>query len=172
MKLTKLLPVLGLALVACTDNATKQESVQIWATAFGAMSSAQSDAVEQAKGANLTDADAVTVDFTGPCTLGGSVVVKGEYAGDRTDDRAEFDLVTSFSGCREIGGTLDGSIRWTSTASATGFAARMDGGLDWSGTNASASCGFDVELALTRTSVSYGGHLCGHDVGELVLGGR
>jgi len=170
MKLAKFLPVLALA--ACTDNATKQESVQIFAAATAAMSSAQTKAVEQAKAGHLTDPGAVSLDFTGACSLGGSVVVKGDYSGENADDRAAFDLNTSFNGCHEPTGTLDGNIHWASTASSAGFTATMDGNLDWAGNNGSASCGFDLTLAVTQTSVSYSGHLCGYDVGELVLGGN
>jgi hypothetical protein len=170
MKLAKYLPLLALA--ACTDSATKQESVQIFAAATSAMSSAQTKAVETAKGTQLTDPNAVTLDYSGACSLGGQVTVKGEYSGESSDDRAAFDLDTSFSGCREPSGTLDGKIHWTSTASSSGFSAAMDGSLDWSGNNGSASCDFDLSLAVTQTSVSYSGHLCGYDVGELVLGGN
>jgi hypothetical protein len=172
MKLANVLAVLALALAGCTDTATKQESVQIWAAASAAMSSAQTKAVEAAKANNVTGGEEVMLDFTGPCALGGNVVVKGEYTGENSDERAEFDLKTSFSGCREAAGTLDGSIHWTSTASATGFSARMDGNIDWSSSSGSATCDFDLSLAVTQTSVSYSGHLCGHDAGSLVLGGN
>lgn len=171
MKLAILLSAV-LALAACTDTASKQESVQIFAAATTAMSTAQTKAVEQAKGTQLTDPGAITLDYSGTCTLGGSVVVKGEYAGEGADDRADFDLNTSFNGCHEAGGTLDGNIHWTSSASSSGFSAVMDGSLDWAGNNGSASCDFDLSLAVTQTSVSYSGHLCGYDVGDLQLGGN
>ena len=172
MKLAKILPVLALA--ACTDDpATKQESVQIWAAASAAMTSAQTKAVEQAKGANqVTDPTSVTLNYSGACSLGGTIVVKGDYEGEGANDRAVFDLDTWFNGCQEVGGTLDGSIAWKSDASSTGFSAEMRGQLDWSGSNGSASCTFDMKLSVTQTSVSYSGHLCGHDVGELTLGGN
>jgi hypothetical protein len=170
MNFAKYLPLLALA--ACTDNATKQESVQIFSAATAAMSSAQTKAVEQAKSGHVTDPNAVTLDYTGACALGGSVTVKGEYNGENADDRAAFDLKTTFGGCQEPSGTLDGNIHWTSSASSAGFSAVMDGSLDWNGTNGSASCEFDLSLAVTQTSVSYSGHLCGYDVGELTLGGN
>ncbi|HEY5923748.1 MAG TPA: hypothetical protein VIV11_18830 [Kofleriaceae bacterium] len=170
MKLATLLPVLALA--ACTDNATKQESVQIFAAATVAMTSAQTEAVDQAKGSQLTDAEAVTLDYSGACSLGGTITVKGEYSGEGSDDHAAFALNTSFNGCQEVTGRLDGTLDWTSTVSSTGFTASMKGGLDWEGNDGSASCDFDLNLAITQSSVSYSGHLCGHDVGELVLGGN
>ena len=171
MKLAKFLPLLALA--ACTDNATKQESVQIFAAATTAMSTAQTKAVDEAKGASqLTDPAMVTLDYSGACSLGGQVTVKGNYNGEGSNDRAAFDLETSFAGCHEPTGTIDGKIHWTSTASSAGFSAAMDGSIDWAGNNGSASCDFDLSLAVTMTSVNYSGHLCGYDVGELVLGGN
>lgn len=170
MKLLKLLPLL--ALVACADNATKQESVQIFAAATSAMSSAQSKAVEQAKAGHLVDPEQVELDYAGVCSLGGSVTVKGTYVGEGSDDRATFDLRTTFDGCHEPTGTLDGNLTWESDASAAGFSASITGELDWTGNNASASCDFGLSLAVTPTSVSYSGHLCGYDVGELSITGN
>ena len=173
MRLIKLLPVLAVALAACADNsATKQESVQIFAAATTAMTSAQSDAVEAAKAQGLVAPEQVDLDFTGVCSLGGGITITGSYAGDGSDDRATFDLQTTFNGCHEPTGTLDGHLDWASDASATGFTASMKGSLDWTGNNGSASCDFDLSLALTMTAVSYSGHLCGHDVGELSITGN
>ena len=167
MRLLTLVPFLALA--ACTDNATKQESVQIFAAATTAMSSAQADAVEQARAGHLVAPADVQLDFSGPCSLGGSVALAGSYAGDSNDERAVFDLQTTFAGCREVTGTLDGNLRWQSDASADGFSASITGELDWTGNDGSASCDFDLSLAITPTSVHYEGHLCGYDAGELIL---
>ena len=72
MKIVKLLPLLALA--ACADNtATKQQSVQIFAAASTALTSAQAKAVDQAKATHLVKPTDVTLDYTGPCTLGGSL---------------------------------------------------------------------------------------------------
>ena len=170
MKLIKLLPVLALALSACADNqATKQESVQIFAAATAAMSSAQAKAVDAAKAQNLVDPDEVELDYTGACSLGGGVTVKGNYAGEGSNDRATFDLQTTFAGCHEPTGTLDGNLQWESDASSAGFSASITGDLDWTSNNGSASCDFDLSLAVTPTSVSYSGHLCGYDVGSLSI---
>ena len=171
MKLVKFLPVLALA--ACADSATKQESVQIFAAANAALTTAQTKAVESAKATNqLTEPNTYTLDYGGPCSLGGNVTVKGDYTGDGADERAVFDLKTSFTGCREATGTVDGTLSWKSTASSNGFAAEMVGMIDWSDSKSSASCDFDMRLIVTKTSVSYRGYLCGYNVGELVLGGR
>jgi hypothetical protein len=170
MKLAKLLPLLVLA--ACTGSATKEESVQIFAAASTAMSSAQAKAVDQARATQLTAPAEVTVDFSGPCTLGGTIGLAGSYVGDDNDDRAAFDLTASFNGCRELTGTLDGSLTWTSEATAAGFSASIEGGLDWHGNDGDASCDFDLSLTVTETAITYGGHLCGYDARtEIVLGG-
>ncbi|HEU4610440.1 MAG TPA: hypothetical protein VFS15_00125, partial [Kofleriaceae bacterium] len=93
MKIAKLLPLL--LVVGCADNnATKQESVQIFAAATSAMSTAQAKAVAQAKGTSLVAPAEVSLDFTGPCTLGGTVSLSGNYAGDGNDEHAVFDLAT------------------------------------------------------------------------------
>ena len=165
----KLLPLLLLA--ACTDNASKEESVQIFATASTVLGSAQAKAVSDARGAQLVAPAELTVDFSGPCLLGGTVALKGTYVGDGDDERAAFDLDATFDNCRDVGGTLDGGLAWTSEATTAGFAATLDGGLDWKGNDASASCDFDLALTVGETGVVYGGHLCGYDVRtELVLG--
>jgi hypothetical protein len=171
MKRFSLLPLLLVA--ACSDNnATKQESVQIFAAASSALGSAQAKAVDQARArAQLVAPAELAVDFWGPCLLGGTVALRGTYVGDDNDERAAFDLDATFDKCREIGGTLDGSLAWTSVASASGFVATLRGGLDWKGGDGDASCAFDLELAVGDGGISYGGHLCGYDVrAELVLG--
>jgi hypothetical protein len=171
MRLIKLLPVVALSLAACTDNATKQESMQIFAAATTAMTSAQADAVQTAKAGNLVAPEQVNLDYSGVCSLGGGITVSGQYSGDGSD-RATFDLSTTFNGCHEVTGTLDGNLSWSSEATATGFTASMTGELDWTGNNGSASCDFDLSLSITQTSVSYGGHLCGYDVAELTITGN
>ena len=170
MRLALVLPLLLAA--ACTDNATKEESVQIFAAASTAMSSAQARAVADAQNGNLVAPAELVLDFSGPCTLGGRVALAGTYIGDGDHDRAVFDLQATFDGCRELTGTLDGGLRWASVADGAGFAASLEGGLDWEGKDGSASCDFDLEMTVTDSLVSYGGHLCGYDVRtELVLTG-
>ena len=92
-------------------------------------------------------------------------------AGDGAGNRAAFDLKTTFNGCHELTGTLDGDLQWTSEATDNSFTATMTGGLDWKGNDGDASCDFDLALADGETGVSYDGHLCGYDVKtEIVLG--
>lgn len=163
MKRLFLLPLLVAA--ACSDQPTKQESLRIFAATNTVATTAQSNAVTVAKtGGASGDLD---LNYQGTCSLGGSVSVVGSYSGDGNDEQAAFDLTTSFDGCKDIGGTLDGELRWTSKADANGFAASMTGTLDWANGNDSASCDFDLRLAVTESSITAGGSLCGYAAGEL-----
>ena len=163
MKLSKLLVLVSLA--ACSSQPSKEESLQVFAAATTAMTSAQSRAVTDAgPPAALTVPGKLALDFAGPCTIGGTVAVSGLYDFSGTGTRTEFDLTTSFDGCTELGGTLDGSLRWTSVADGTRFSATMEGELDWSADGKSASCDFDLSLAVDEQSVRYSGSLCGYDL--------
>lgn len=156
MKILKLLPLILLA--ACSSGPTEQESVQIFGATTAAMGTAQGRAVADTSGGNAN------LSFTGPCTLGGSVSVTGSYEGADTGDRAAFDLKTTFDGCKELTGTLDGSLQWTSVAEGGNYNASMTGSIDFDGSNTSASCDFDLHIAVTSSSVNYSGSMCGYDV--------
>lgn len=163
MKRLLLLPIVFAA--ACSDQPTKEESIRVWSSASVSLSNAQTSAVTQARtGGGTADVD---LNYTGACTLGGSVSVNGNYAGDGNDDHAAFDLTATFDGCKDIGGSLDGDIHWTSTADAAGFSAGMTGSLSWENGNDSATCDFDLHLAVTQTAITYGGTLCGYTMAEL-----
>src|SRR5688572_26594244 len=63
---------------ACSSGPSKSESLQIFAAATTAMASAQSRAISDAQQLRPLRAPAeLLLDFTGPCTLGGSVGVTG-----------------------------------------------------------------------------------------------
>ena len=167
MRIISVLPLL--LAVACTNNATKEESVQIFAAASTALSSAQSTAVQRAQGV-VAPTDLV-LDYSGPCSLGGSVALTGSYTGEG-DERGVFDLDASFDSCHEFTGTLDGDLQWSSVADSNGFVATLKGGLSWEGNDSSASCDLDMTMTVGTGLISYGGHLCGYDVHEeLVLSG-
>lgn len=152
-------------LAACSDGPTKEESLKVFAAATTAMSSAQSRAVTDARANSaLAPVDRLDLDFSGPCTLGGTAKVTGSYEGAGVDDHASFDLNTTFAGCHELTGTLDGELHWTSVAAADKFTASMKGGLDWHGQDGDASCDFDLSLEVSNVGISYGGTLCGYDV--------
>lgn len=139
--------------------------MRIFTATTSVTATAQSNAVTAAKTSG--DTGQLDLNYNGTCFLGGSIAVKGSYAGDGNDDLATFDLSTTFDSCKDLQGTLDGELRWTSTASANGFSASMTGNLDWSSGDGAASCDFDLNLAITDSSISYGGSLCGYAVAEL-----
>jgi hypothetical protein len=151
---------------ACSSGPTKSESLQIFAAATTAMTSAQARAVSDAQPLQVIGAPAeLLLDFTGPCTLGGTAGVSGSYDSSGTGDRAAFDMTVAFGSCKEAQGTLDGSLRWTSVTNGTSFSATMRGDLDWSSANGdSASCDFDLSMAVTAQTVAYSGHICGYDI--------
>ncbi len=154
------------SITACSSGPTKSESLQIFAAATTTMASVQSRAVSDAQQLQALAAPAeLLLDFTGPCTLGGTVGVNGSYDSSGTGERAAFDLTAAFRSCKEAQGTLDGSLRWTSMADGTSFSATMTGDLDWSSVNGdSASCDFDLSIAVTPQTVTYSGQLCGYDM--------
>lgn len=172
MKLAYLLP-LSLLAACADDNASKEESRRILAAATSAMTSAQAKAVVEARDARypLAAPAELTIDFAGPCLFGGSVALQGTYAGSAADERAAFDLAVDFHNCRELAGTIDGGLQWTSEANSSGFAVTMDGGLDWTDEDDAASCTVELLLTVDAGGIKYGGHLCGYNVAtELVLG--
>ncbi len=138
--------------------------MQIFAAANTAMTSAQSRAVTEAQGQLVAPPADLTLDFSGPCTLGGSVSISGAFSGDSAGNQASFDLATTFAACHELQGTLDGDVHWTSTANAAGFAASMTGDLAWTDGNNSATCSLDLAMAINAASISYTGSICGYDV--------
>lgn len=129
-----------------------------------AMTSAQSQAVQAAQSGGLRAPAELTLNFSGPCTLGGTVGVTGSYDTSGSAERAAFDLDASFDNCRDATGTLDGGLAWTSVAEANAFSATMSGDLAYDGPNASFSCSIDLHLAVDSASVSYSGSICDYDI--------
>jgi hypothetical protein len=169
MRLANLLPFMMVA--ACSSGPSKQDSVQVWAAASAAMSSAQEKAVTEARDNAVAPISNLTLDWAGACSLGGTIGVTGSYEGEGSDDRAAFDIHTKFTGCHEASTTLDGEIHWTSVASGSDFNATMLGDIGWHGTDGDGSCEFNLSIRVSATSVSYGGELCGYQVGsELTIG--
>ena len=167
MRTLNLIVVTSLVSVAaCGSNntATKEESLQIFAAATAAMSSAQSRALSDAQQGLQVPAE-VTINFSGPCTLGGRVGMTGSAETSDTAGRVAVDLKATFDGCREPQGALDGDLHTTSTVDGSNVTVTLKGDLDWEdGNGASASCEFDMKTAVTSETVVVSGHLCGFDV--------
>lgn len=167
MRTLNLIVVTSLVSVAaCGSNntATKEESLQIFAAASAAMSSAQSRALSDAQQGLQAPAE-IMVNFSGPCTLGGQVGMTGSVENSDAGGRVAVDLKATFDGCREPQGTLDGDLRTTSTVDGTNVSVTLKGDIDWEdGNGASASCEFDMKTAVTSETVVVSGHICGFDV--------
>jgi hypothetical protein len=73
-------------------------------------------------------------------------------------------MSTTFTGCSDGVGALDGNLHWTSTATGTSFTASMTGSLGYTDANTSASCDFELHLAVSASTVTYSGSVCGYDV--------
>lgn len=166
MRILELIVVTSLvSAAACSSGPSKEESSQIFVTASIAMTSAQSRAVADAQQLRVLGAPVeLLLDFSGPCTLGGLVGVTGSYDTSGTAGNTAFDMTAAFDACREAQGTLDGSLRWTSTVNGTSVSATMKGELDWSdGNGASASCDFDLLTVITPETAAVSGRVCGYD---------
>ncbi len=161
-----LLPLVLFA--ACTSGPSKSDAARVFASATTSMASAQARAVTAAHGgAALRAPAALNLQYSGSCPDGGTVAVTGSYDDSGSGMAAAFDLATSFTGCKDAAGSLDGDLHWTSTADASGFTSSMTGSLTWTGAQDSATCDFDLHLGVSAQAVSYSGTVCGYDVQEL-----
>ena len=165
MRILTLLPLM--ILVGCSSGPSKSEALEVFVAATTTMSSAQERAIDNAENSTVVSPVVYALDFSGPCTLGGTLGVTGSYDATGDGELATFDLTTAFRACQEAQGTLDGSLHWTSVADGTSFRATMKGDLDFDGPNASASCDFNLSIAVTEQSVTYSGKLCGYSLDEL-----
>jgi hypothetical protein len=170
MRILTLLPLM--ILIGCSSGPSKSEALQVFAAATTTMASAQSRAITDAETSAIAAPVVYALDFSGPCTLGGTVGVTGSYDASGTADRSSFDLTAAFRACQEAQGTLDGSLRWTSVAEGETFRATMTGDLDFDGPEVSASCDFDLTIGVTAQSVTYSGQLCGYSLAELGVATR
>ena len=165
MKLLALAPVLALA--ACADNGpSKQEAARIYQAMSVAATNGRVQAVNHA-GAPLTAPADLTLDYSGPCSLGGTVGVQGTFSGDETTATGSYDLTAAFAACHEAPGTLDGSIHWSGSSSATGFSSSMVGNIDFDDGSTTTSCAIDVQMTVGATGVTSTGTFCGYDVSQL-----
>jgi hypothetical protein len=164
MAAMKALTLLSLIVVAACSGPSKQDAAKVFAAATTSMATAQQHAVSAAQTTAVRAPAQLGLNYSGPCALGGTAAVTGSYDATGTGMDAAFDLQTTFSGCSDGVGSLDGNLHWTSTANGTSFAASMTGSLSYADANTNASCDFDLHLAVTGQSVTYTGSACGYDV--------
>jgi hypothetical protein len=147
-------------LVACDSGPSKQESAQIFGSVWTALSNGESAAIAAAP----NHSPEPQLEWSGPCSLGGTLTLSGAYeSGDvDTDASGSFDLRSTFTGCKEAAGTFDGELRWSSIADANMYAWTMDGTLAWVGHDGSGSCDFDLTMTFSEGGISYDGSVCGN----------
>jgi hypothetical protein len=160
------LPVLFVA--ACTSGPSKQDATHLFIATTTALSSAQQKAVTSTKVAQLAPA-ARNLDYIGPCDGEGSFEIKGVYDdASGTGTAAAFDLQANFNDCVALNhDALNGNLHWSSTSDANGFAAALAGSLSFSDQTTSAACDLNLQMAVTESSVTYSGTVCGYDVKDL-----
>ncbi len=160
------IPLCSLVLASCasqsepTTKPTSREASLELSAATAALASAQSRALP----ASLVAPDTATVDYNGSCDAGGHVAITGTYDYATTSADSSWDLDATFTGCADNDGVLDGALHWTQAVTATSVAQTLTGNLSWVGTQGSASCAFDVTLAVDATGSHYHGTVCGYDV--------
>src|ERR1700733_6222747 len=150
MRSLTLLPLVMFA--ACTSGPNQTESAEVFADSSSAMASAQSRAVAAAQTQASAAPGPLTLNFSGPCTVGGTVAVTGTYDGSGTNADAAFDLMISFTACADGVSTLDGAIQWAAVASGTSFTGTETGSLDDKRGSDDWSCDFDLTIAVDQTA--------------------
>jgi hypothetical protein len=157
MKTTMLLSLVLLA--ACDSGPTETESIQVFGTATQEMSIALDRATVGISGTTTT------IDYSGGCASGGTFSITGAYQGQVfSEDRAAFDLTTTFDHCGNAGNALDGSLHWTSVIDRSAYDATMIGDLSASGPNLDVSCAFDLHMLVDSAVIAYSGSICGYDL--------
>lgn len=161
--------ILLMSIAACGDTTqpSREDSARIWAGASSAMMKAQQQAVRAADGEHLVPfVDDVELDWTGQCELGGQIMLTGNYTGDGTQSESTWDLRTSFFQCAQNDGTLNGELRWTAETAFQSLQSRIWGDVRWQDENDEVSrCELDVSIVASGASISFGGTLCGYNMG-------
>jgi len=104
------------------------------------------------------------LDYSGPCSLGGSVTVTGRYA---TGADGGFSNDFTMDACRDELGTLDGFAHEAATTTGSASAMTITGNLVFSASDGGgADCEYNLVAAvdLTTKSATYTGTVCGYDV--------
>lgn len=161
----KWLPLV-LFVAACTDTSTsKPDASRLFVATTGAVTAAQAKAVTATQQTALTAPAVRNLDYIGPCSAEGSSEVRGTYDDSGTAAASTFELQVTFTNCvDQTGNALDGSLHWSSSASASGFDATLTGSVDWSDHQNQASCDLDLHMAVNESTILYAGTVCGYDV--------
>jgi len=171
MKLTNLFAFsfVSIALIACasdndapTQTGNQASKVQARRAFDGA-----SGRIESAFGAlddNRVAPLGEVIDYSEPCSLGGSVDLNGQFDYNETSADSSIDLTASFSACQEEEGLIDGSLHWTSAMSADHAEDDWTGTITVEDASGSYTCAFDLHTVLDNADITYSGSICGYDV--------
>lgn len=156
-----LIPLLAFAACASEDN-QPTTSKQNASHAVTAMTKSLSRASTQSRAAF-----AANVSYTGPCLTSGTISVDGSANG--ADDGSVFDIDVSakFNACTVETDSLDGNVHVKVSQDLADIEADIEGDLDWTGAEGSASCAFDFHLKATSAGITLTGSACGYDVDDL-----
>ena len=156
-----------LVLAACGDSKpSQQEAFTAFGAATAAMSTAQAKAVQAAQQGAIAAPAVLTLNYTGPCDVGGTDTVTGAYDTSGSGQAATFDMDLSFDACRGAQGTLDGSMSWASMADGSSYSATMSGDIAFQSEQGSASCDYDLHISVVGQTATYSGSVCGYSVSQ------
>jgi hypothetical protein len=150
------------ALGACATNSTShdQSAELAFFSTFATLQTIQSAALA----AQPAVAPVVqTINYSGPCAAGGTATMTGMVDGDGTTT-GTFTLDTTLAGCTEGGDTLDGSLHWIGTQTATTFMETMTGTVAYQGPQYAGTFGWDLTISVdtsTNMVVVAGGYTLG-----------
>jgi hypothetical protein len=113
----------------------------------------------------------VTLDLSISCPDAGTATVTGHVTANcptqTTCTYSTTDMLATFAGCAANGMTVDGSLAITFSGSSTSFNETMNGSLTASRSGQRVgTCGIEVAIASTPTSVSITGSACGQNVSQ------
>lgn len=185
----KILMVVSVAClsVGCGSSISEEDTRVAWTSTNLALAqgSAQAQAVAQgvpaapsAENDAITPRAAAQVDYSWPCTEGGTAHFTGSaeaVVSQAGSSDVSFDLSTDFDGCVVTGVTISGSLDYSASVSADGAGTAstmftMKGSLSYEG-KVEGSCDIDMTMSVNvsggvggagSVGASYDGTICGH----------
>jgi hypothetical protein len=157
------LPLACLALAACTSSPSSGHAPDRAGAsqAFGAANTRMNAAVNALNTHAAASLVGGAVNFSAPCGVAGTVGLTGTFQTDGA--RTTLDVTAAFTGCREPGGQLDGSVAFTSTNDTSKLTDRWRGTLDFTDAAGAWQCAFDFTATIDATGTHYAGTICGYD---------
>jgi hypothetical protein len=193
MRTILVVTTVGLLLGACSNDLSERDAQVAWAATYVALADGQTQAQLAASGTpaaageetsfrGLSPRAGANVNYSGPCTGGGSAsyvgsaeaVTDGAGAGAVT-----FDLAATFDACSVAGITISGDLDYSAAVVADTTSAmtelKMIGSLSYDG-EVEGSCDWDLRMKFAANtsgmaSAEFSGSICGHDAsGALTVG--